>query len=103
MLGYYLKLTLRSLPAKYLFTVIQEHTVAQLVEALRYEPEGRGFDFQRGHWRTMAVGPTQSLTEMSTKNILETKGQPVRWADNLTAICEQTVQKLWEPRRLTTL
>jgi hypothetical protein len=24
-------------------------------------------------------------------------------ADNLTAICEPTVQKTWEPRRLTTL
>jgi hypothetical protein len=24
--------------------------VAQLVEALRYKPEGRGFDFRWGHW-----------------------------------------------------
>jgi hypothetical protein len=27
----------------------------------------------------------------------------VRKADNLTAICEPTVYKMWEPRRLTTL
>jgi len=26
------------------------HAVAQLVNALRYKPEGRGFDFRWGHW-----------------------------------------------------
>jgi len=26
------------------------HVVAQLVEALRYKPEGRGFDSQWCHW-----------------------------------------------------
>jgi len=26
------------------------HAVAQLVEALRYKPEGRGFDFRWCHW-----------------------------------------------------
>jgi hypothetical protein len=26
------------------------YEVAQLVEALRYKPEGRGFDSRRGHW-----------------------------------------------------
>jgi len=26
------------------------HAVAQLVEALRYKPEGRGFDSQWCHW-----------------------------------------------------
>jgi hypothetical protein len=26
------------------------HAVAQLVEALCYKPEGRGFDSRRGHW-----------------------------------------------------
>ena len=26
------------------------HTVSQLVEALRYKPEGRGFDFRWCHW-----------------------------------------------------
>jgi hypothetical protein len=45
--------------------------VAQLVEPLRYKPEGRGFDGVIGifHWhnpfgRTMALGPTQPLTEI---------------------------------------
>jgi hypothetical protein len=39
----------------------------------------------------MALGSTQPLTEMSTKNIPESKGRPARKADNLTAVCEQTV------------
>ena len=54
------------------------HAVAQLVEALRYKSEGRGFDSRWCHWiffidnpsgRTMALGSTQSLTEISTGNV----------------------------------
>jgi hypothetical protein len=50
----------------------------KLVEALRYKPQGRGFDSQSVigifHWhntscRTMALGLTQPLTEISTSNI----------------------------------
>jgi hypothetical protein len=42
------------------------HAVAQLVEALRYKPEGRGFDSRWSHWlnpsgRTMALGLTEPL------------------------------------------
>jgi hypothetical protein len=51
----------------------------------------------------MALGTTQPLTEMSTRNILGGKGRPVRKADNLTAIYEPIVCKMWEPRRLTNL
>jgi hypothetical protein len=51
----------------------------------------------------MALGSTQSLTEMSTRNLPGGKGRPARGADNLAAICEPIVQKMWEPRRLTTL
>ena len=46
--------------------------------SLRYNPQGRGFDSQWCHWNfsltynhsslTMALGLTQSLTEMSTTN-----------------------------------
>ena len=52
--------------------------MAQLVEALRYKSEGRGFDSPFCHWnfswtypsgRTMARGLTQPLTEMSTRFI----------------------------------
>jgi hypothetical protein len=38
----------------------------------------------------MALGSTQPLTEMSTRNV-PGKGQPARKADNLTVICEPTV------------
>jgi hypothetical protein len=34
--------------------------------------------------RTMALGSTQPLTEMSTKNISGRKGRPARKADNFT-------------------
>jgi hypothetical protein len=50
------------------------HTVAQLVEALCYNPEGREFD-DGGifHWhlsgRTLALGLTQAVTETSTRNV----------------------------------
>jgi hypothetical protein len=51
----------------------------------------------------MALGSTQPLTEMSTGNIPGGKGRPARKADNLTAICEPIVYKIWEPQHLTTL
>jgi hypothetical protein len=38
--------------------------------------------------RTMALGSTQPLTEMSTRNLSGVKGLPARKADNLTTICE---------------
>jgi hypothetical protein len=41
--------------------------------------------------RTMALGSTQSLTEMSPRNLPGGKGRPVGKADNLTAICEPIV------------
>jgi hypothetical protein len=39
----------------------------------------------------MAMGSTQPLTEMSTRNLPGGKGRLVRGADNLTAICERIV------------
>jgi hypothetical protein len=44
--------------------------------------------------RTMVLGSTQPLTEMS-------KTRPASKADSLTAICEPIFQEMWEPRRLT--
>jgi hypothetical protein len=41
--------------------------------------------------RTMALGSTQPLTEMSTRNLPGGKGRSARKADNLTAICESIV------------
>jgi hypothetical protein len=83
---------------------------AQLVEALRYEPEGRGFDSRWRHWifnwpdtssSPMALGST--LTEMNTRNLPGGKGRQARKADNFTAVCEPIAKKMWEPRNLTTL
>jgi hypothetical protein len=53
--------------------------------------------------RTMALGSTKPLTEMSARNLPGGKGRPACKADNLTAICEPTVWKIWEPRCLTTV
>jgi hypothetical protein len=43
--------------------------------------------------RTMVLGSTQPLAEMSIRNLTGGRGRPVRKADNFTAICEPTVQK----------
>jgi hypothetical protein len=37
--------------------------------------------------RTMALGSTQPLTEMSTRNFPEGKKRPARRANNLAVIC----------------
>jgi hypothetical protein len=50
-----------------------------------------------------AFGSTQPLTEMSIRNVPGGKMRPTRKADNVTAICEPIVKKIWKPRRLTTL
>jgi hypothetical protein len=41
--------------------------------------------------QTVALGLTQPLTEMSTRNLTGGKGWLAREADNLTAICEPIV------------
>jgi hypothetical protein len=41
--------------------------------------------------RTMALGSTKSLTEMSTRNLHGVERRPTRKADNLTAFCEPIV------------
>jgi hypothetical protein len=40
---------------------------------------------------------------MSTRNIPGGEGRPAHKADNLTAICEPIVYKMWEPQHLTAL
>jgi hypothetical protein len=53
------------------------------------------FNLPNPSTHTVALGSTQPLTEMSTRNLWGGggggKGQPVRRADNLTAICEPLV------------
>jgi hypothetical protein len=41
--------------------------------------------------RTMALGSTQPLTEMNTRNFPGGKKRPARSADNSAAICEPNV------------
>jgi hypothetical protein len=41
--------------------------------------------------RTLALGLTQPLTEISTKVLPGAKGQPMCKADNVTAICDPIV------------
>jgi hypothetical protein len=80
------------------------HAVAQLVEALRYKSESRGFNSRWCQWifyqhnpssRTMAVGLTQSLTEMSTRNISWWLRRPVLRDDNLTTFMSRLSWNLW--------
>jgi hypothetical protein len=49
------------------------------------------FNWPNPSSRIMALGSTQPLTEMSTRNLPGGKGRAVREADNLTAICEPIV------------
>jgi hypothetical protein len=49
------------------------------------------FNWSNPSSRTMALGSTQPLTEMCTRNLPGGKGRPARKADNLTAICESSV------------
>jgi hypothetical protein len=51
----------------------------------------------------MALGSTQASNRNEYQESPWGKRQPAREADDLTAICEPIVWKMWEPRRLTTL
>jgi hypothetical protein len=51
----------------------------------------------------MALGSTQPITEISVSILPGGKGRPARKADNLNAICEPIVYKMWVPQHLTTL
>jgi hypothetical protein len=54
--------------------------------------------------RAVALGSPRPITRTSTRKLsVEKWGRMARKADNLTAICRQSVYKMWEPRRLLTL
>jgi hypothetical protein len=76
-------------------------------EALCYTPEGPRFNSQWGHrlfffnWPhtsslTTALGSTPPL-KWVPGIFLGSKGRPASKADNLTAICEAFVYKIWQP------
>jgi hypothetical protein len=46
--------------------------------------------------RTMAMGSTEPLAEISTRNLPGGKGRPAREAGTLSAISEQTVKVMWD-------
>jgi hypothetical protein len=82
-----------------------------VVEALRYNPEGRRFDSRWCHWifhwhnpscRTMALVSTQPLTEMSTRNISWGKGGQRVGLTTLPPSCADCL-KIWEPQPLGNL
>ena len=85
--------------------------VAQLVEALRYKPEGRGFysnsirifHLHNPSGRTMALGLTQPLTEMSTRNTSwGVKGGRCVGLTTLPPSCADCPE-IWEPQTSGTL
>jgi hypothetical protein len=49
------------------------------------------FNWPNPSSRTVALGSTQPLTEISTRNLPGGKGRPARGADNLIAIYEPIV------------
>jgi hypothetical protein len=58
---------------------------------VRVPDEVNFFNLPNASSRTMGLGSTQSLSEMSTRNLPGGKKRPERRADNLTAICEPIV------------
>jgi hypothetical protein len=59
--------------------------------SVRVPDEVHFFNVPNPSSRTMALGLTQPLTEMSTRNFPGGKKRPARRADNLAAICEPNV------------
>jgi hypothetical protein len=79
--------------------------VAQLVETLRYKPEGHVFDSRWCHnpsGRNMALGSTQPLTEMSIRNVSERIGGRCVGLRTLPPSCADCLE-IWEPEAPGTL
>jgi hypothetical protein len=75
-----------------LLSVVGWETTLQVGRSLvRFPYEVNFFNLPNASSRNMALGSTQSLTEMSTRNLPGGKRRPARKADNLTAICEPIV------------
>jgi hypothetical protein len=76
------------------------NAVVYLVEALCYKPEGRlfrvpdevdFFNMPNPSSRSMTLGSTQPVTEMSTRNLPGGRGRPPRRAGKLAAVCEPNI------------
>jgi hypothetical protein len=69
---------------------------------VRVPDEVNFFNLRNSSSRTMALGSTQPLTKMSTRNLPWGKKWPASRADKLAAICAECL-KMWEPQPLATL
>jgi hypothetical protein len=69
-------------------TFISHATNRKAAGSIPDEVIGCFFNFPNPSSRTMALGSTQPLTEMSVRNLPGSKGRPARKADRLTAVCE---------------
>jgi hypothetical protein len=58
---------------------------------VRVSDEVDFFSLHNPSSRTIAIGPTQPLTEMSTRNLPGGKKRSARMADNLATICVPNV------------
>jgi hypothetical protein len=58
---------------------------------VRVPDEVEFFNLPNSYNSTMALGSTQPLTELSTRNLPGGKKRPALRADNLAAICEPNV------------
>jgi hypothetical protein len=71
---------------------LQGHYATRLKIAGSISDEVIGFfNLPNPSSRIMALGSTQPLTEMSTRNLPGGKGRTACEADNLTAVCEPIV------------
>jgi hypothetical protein len=73
-----------------------------MLQALKVAGSSTDEDLPNPSIHTMALGSAQPLTELSTRNLPGGKRRSMHKADNLTAICELIVYRIWEPQRLTT-
>jgi hypothetical protein len=58
---------------------------------VRVPDEVNFFNWPNFSSRTVTLGSTQPLTEISTRNFAGSKKRPARRADKLAAICESNV------------
>jgi hypothetical protein len=67
---------LEKLTVTQLYFYVMGHAVAQLIEALRFKPERHGFCSRWRHYsRTMVLGSTKPVTEISTRIISWGRGR----------------------------
>jgi hypothetical protein len=77
--------------------LVESHAISQKLMSLDI------FNLPNYSSYTMALRLTQPLTEMNTRNLSGGKRRSACEADNLTAICELFVWKIWGHKCLTTL